>query len=219
MRALVRAALVSDMVWTQLESLSICCETLRLFSGIRAFDAAVRHVVNCAVSWRGRFSWGMWPSKSALLAVATSWRFAFWVSSGAEWKALREIPAARFASRHWENHRSRVSFSKEDDKTCVTLISLSRQKLREEEDKVFETRRQMIQRRRNPQTPAPNFIYRLIPQALLLNRKSILVTTAFSIVIGIFAYYYKTQNTPNVDVIRWGLLHQPAQLYYRFLMK
>jgi len=75
-------------------------------------------------------------------------------------------------------------------------------KLREEEDKAFESRRQMIQRRRNPQPPAPAFIYRLIPQALLLNRKSIIVTTAFSIVIGIFAYYYKTQNTLNVDVIR-----------------
>lgn len=92
-----------------------------------------------------------------------------------------------------------------------------RQKLREEEDKVFETRRQMIQRRRNPQPPP--FIYRFLPQALLLNRRSIMVTTAFSIVIGIFAYYYKTHNALNIDVIRWGLLYQPAQFYYRFLMK
>lgn len=77
-----------------------------------------------------------------------------------------------------------------------------RQRIREEEDKAFETRRQMIQRRRNPKTPTPPLIYRLIPHALLLSRKSIIVTTAFSIVIGIFAYYYKNQGMIQVDVIR-----------------
>jgi ABC-type dipeptide/oligopeptide/nickel transport system permease component len=59
----------------------------------------------------------------------------------------------------------------------------------------------MIQRKRNPQ-PAPPFIYRFIPQTLLFNRKSILVTTAFSIVFGIFAYYYKNSNTFRVDAVR-----------------
>jgi hypothetical protein len=60
----------------------------------------------------------------------------------------------------------------------------------------------MLQRKRNPQPPAPPFIYRIIPQALLLNRKSIIVTTAFSIVIGIFAYYYKNSHTFRIDAIR-----------------
>ncbi|XP_070500407.1 TBC1 domain family member 20 [Chironomus tepperi] len=75
------------------------------------------------------------------------------------------------------------------------------QKIREEEDKVFETRRQIIQRKRQPvPTPQP-FIYKLIPRKLVLHRRSIFVSTAF-IVIGIFAYYYKTHTNFNVDVIR-----------------
>lgn len=73
--------------------------------------------------------------------------------------------------------------------------------MREEEDLAFEKRRQMIQRRRNPQPPKA-FIYRIIPQAFLVNRKSIIMTTAFSIVIGIFAYYYKTHGQLRVDVFR-----------------
>jgi len=73
-----------------------------------------------------------------------------------------------------------------------------RQKIREEEDKVFETRRQMIQRRRNPPPVPVPYIYRLFN---IQQRRSIVITTAFSIVIGIFAYYYKTHNF-NVDVIR-----------------
>lgn len=88
------------------------------------------------------------------------------------------------------------------DGNIILSICCFRQKLRDEEDKVFETRRQMIQRRRNPQPTPKLFIFKFIPQGLLLNRKSIFVTTAFSIVIGIFAYYYKTQNTLHVDVIR-----------------
>lgn len=78
----------------------------------------------------------------------------------------------------------------------------ARQKIREEEDKVFETRRQMIQRNRNPPAHRPSFIYKFVPQMLLFNRRSIIVTTAFSIVIGIVAYYYKSHNSFNVDVIR-----------------
>jgi hypothetical protein len=76
-----------------------------------------------------------------------------------------------------------------------------RQSIRDEEDKVFETRRQMIQRRRNPNQSAPPYFYRFFPQALI-SRKSIIVTTAFSIFIGIFAYYFKNHNALHVDVIR-----------------
>lgn len=73
--------------------------------------------------------------------------------------------------------------------------------MREEEDLAFEKRRLMIQKRRNPQPPKP-FIYRLIPQALLTNRRSIIITTAFSIVIGIFAYYYKNNGQLRIDIFR-----------------
>lgn len=80
-------------------------------------------------------------------------------------------------------------------------MNINRQKIREEEDKVFETRRQMIQRKRQP-VPIPQpFIYKLIPRKLILHRRSIFVSTAF-IVIGIFAYYYKSHTNFNVDVIR-----------------
>lgn len=89
--------------------------------------------------------------------------------------------------------------------------------MREEEDKEFETRRLMIQRKRNP-VPVPQpFIYKLIPRSLILHRRSVFVSTAF-IVIGIFAYYFKSHANLNVDVIRWGLL-QPMTLYHRFLLK
>lgn len=77
-----------------------------------------------------------------------------------------------------------------------------RQQIREEEDKVFETRRQMIQRNRNPPVQRPSFISKFVPQILLMKRRSIIMTTAFSIVIGIVAYYYKSHNNFNVDVIR-----------------
>lgn len=218
MRSAVRSAVVSDVVWAQLEPLQIRRATLRLLSGVGAADATVRHRRDRLVPRGRRFSRGMRPGGAALFAIPTSRRFAFRVSPGAEPETLREVPAAQFASRHRENHRSRVSrtiFMQMKKKT----FSIFRQKLRDEEDKLFETKRKMIQRRRNPQPPVPSFIYRIIPQALLLNRKSIIVTTAFSIVIGIFAYYYKTHQTFHVDVIRWGLLHQPAQYFYRFLMK
>lgn len=73
--------------------------------------------------------------------------------------------------------------------------------MREEEDKVFETRRQLIQRRRNPQPAPPKFIFKIIPKALLQNRRYIIVT-AFSLAVGIFAFYYKTRTPISVDVIR-----------------
>lgn len=81
------------------------------------------------------------------------------------------------------------------------LLFPYRQKMREEEDKVFETRRQMIQRGRNkPPVPQP-IIYKLIPRSLLIHRRSIFVSTAF-LVIGIFAYYFKSHANLNIDVIR-----------------
>jgi hypothetical protein len=79
----------------------------------------------------------------------------------------------------------------------IEVIIEREQRMREEEDKVFERRRKMIERKRNP-VPAPKgFIHRLVA-----NRKSIIVTTAFSIVVGFFAYYYRSQHSLNVDVIR-----------------
>ncbi|CAO1365190.1 unnamed protein product [Diamesa hyperborea] len=83
----------------------------------------------------------------------------------------------------------------------IEIIIDREQKLREEEDKMFENRRQMIQRKRNPQPVSPPFFYRMIPQAFLLHRRSIIFTTAFSLIGIICAYYYKSHNF-NVDVIR-----------------
>lgn len=79
--------------------------------------------------------------------------------------------------------------------------TIFRQRMREEEDLAYEKRRQMIQRRRNPQPPR-TFLQRFIPQVILVNRRSVIMTTAFSIVIGIFAYYYKNHGQLQVDVFR-----------------
>lgn len=70
--------------------------------------------------------------------------------------------------------------------------------MRDEENRLFEKRRQMLINRKNP----PPLIYRLIPHVFLLNKRSIVVTTAFSIFVGICAYYYKTNLSFNVDIIR-----------------
>lgn len=81
----------------------------------------------------------------------------------------------------------------------IEVIIEREKKMREEEDKVFERRRQAIQKKRNP-TPVPkgfNLLNRIVA-----NKRSIVVTTAFSIVIGIFAYYYRSHHSINVDVIR-----------------
>lgn len=83
----------------------------------------------------------------------------------------------------------------------LIFVTFFRQRMREEEDLAFEKRRQMIQRRRNPPPPR-NFIQRFIPQVILVHRRSVIMTTAVSIVIGIFAYYYKTNGHPQVDVFR-----------------
>ncbi|KAG5669673.1 hypothetical protein PVAND_017556 [Polypedilum vanderplanki] len=82
----------------------------------------------------------------------------------------------------------------------IEVIIEREKKMREEEDKVFERRRQMIQKKRNP-TSAPKKGFSLFSK-IVANKKSIVVTTAFSIVIGIFAYYYRSQHSMNVDVIR-----------------
>jgi hypothetical protein len=75
--------------------------------------------------------------------------------------------------------------------------------MRDEEMQMFERRREAILRQRNRKAAPQPLICRLFPQMFLANRRSIIVTTAFSVLIGLFAYYYKTQTqVVNVDIIR-----------------
>lgn len=80
------------------------------------------------------------------------------------------------------------------------LIREQKQRLMEDEQR---RRRQLeIQKRRAAGKVVParnngyNFLNRMFPNALLLlQRRSLFVTTAFSVLVGICAYYYRTQYT------------------------
>lgn len=64
-------------------------------------------------------------------------------------------------------------------------------KLQRERDALAAAERRRLAKQRALAKNA-SVIQRLVPQ-MLWNRRSAFVTTAFSIVVGICAYYYKTQ--------------------------
>lgn len=83
----------------------------------------------------------------------------------------------------------------------VMLVKEQEQRVLEEEQR--KKRMAEIQRRRQLAAAAalqaknPNFFRKMFPHAALLYRRSIFMTTAFTIVVGICAYYYR-QHLPAI---------------------
>lgn len=69
-------------------------------------------------------------------------------------------------------------------------FSFYRKQQREKDARAAAERRRQWEKRRA--LAKQSVIQRMVPQ-MLWNRRSAFVTTAFSIVVGICAYYYKTQ--------------------------
>lgn len=72
------------------------------------------------------------------------------------------------------------------------LIKQNEHKRQVEEDCIKQRRHQYNMRKIKANQPSESIIQKIVPN-LLLTRRSVLVTTAFSIFVGICAYYYKTQ--------------------------
>lgn len=75
------------------------------------------------------------------------------------------------------------------------LIIKEKQQRKLDEEQAEKRRKMIVQRREAAAAEASKSIFqRIIPQALL-SRRSVFVTTAFSIFVGFYAYYYRTHTS------------------------
>lgn len=72
----------------------------------------------------------------------------------------------------------------------IEAIIERERKMREEEDKMLESRKQNIQQKRS--VARSSFMKKVVPHTIFISRRSLVVTTAFSIVIGFFALYLRS---------------------------
>lgn len=94
----------------------------------------------------------------------------------------------------------------------LTILSINRKQQREIEIKEATKRRQQAQRKAIVKNSP---IYRVIPH-MIWSRRTALATTAFSIVIGICAYYYKTQFISMTSGVSWNSINYMAVLFNRY---
>lgn len=170
-------------------------------------DMASLHVLLSHVS---RSSVNNWPHPSSLRFVPVAWGFAVRILAGRRWEALREVPARWAGTRRRGNDNSRVSLpqSREREFRILIRVHLLRKKQREKEAQAAAKRRLQLQRKA---AGKDSIVHRILP---VWTRRSVFMTTAFSIVVGFCAYYYKAQLISISSGISWNTAN-----YFTFMLQ
>lgn len=87
-----------------------------------------------------------------------------------------------------------------------------RKQQREKEAKEAAKRRLQLQRKAAARN---SIVYRILPQ-MLWSKRSMFVTTAFSIVVGICAYYYKAHLISMTSGFSWNTANYMVFMFQRY---